>query len=73
MSRPHFPQRLKVTTVRGTDPIPWRDVLRSAVTVPAILVAGLVTVGPDGALFACLSALLVVLSGVRNELVTGGV
>ncbi|MCH6171167.1 FUSC family protein [Pseudonocardia alaniniphila] len=50
------------TIAFGSAPAPWRDSVRSAVTVPAVAGVGYAIGGPGTALISSLSALLVVLS-----------
>jgi Fusaric acid resistance protein-like len=59
--------RLLPTWFRGSlavdsVPAPWRDSVRSAVTVPVVAGAAYAIAGPGAALYAALSALLIVLS-----------
>jgi hypothetical protein len=50
------------TVTFGSTSTPWRDSVRSAVTVPAVAGVGYAIGGPGAALFSSLSALLIVLS-----------
>jgi hypothetical protein len=60
--RPSWPSWVRLTASRAHTPVPWKDVVRSALTVPVVLLLAFATVGASGALFASLAALLVVLS-----------
>ena len=59
---PAVPDWFVRTWDRGAAPVPVHDVIRSAVTVPAVMVVAYAGWGAGVAVFASLSALLIVLS-----------